>query len=238
MTKKELIHIITVFDEETVLSAANKLNISQPSLSQSIIKIEKNLGTNLFLRNGKHIVPTQVCKAIVEKGRATLEKWNYFENDIASIVNASKSEITIGLPSGLCRVFYYPYLEKEMKKNFPEIKLNLIEERSDKVEQMILSGNLDLGIIHSPLNNPNISSIPIYKSTNLLAVSKSNPFYESHPYKNLDYLTTVKLSEIKDAQFAIIQHHKEDFLLAEEFNESGFKPTNIVKKTSVWNNFI
>ena len=236
MTYRDLLYVVTVMDEGTISAAASILNISQPSLSQAITKIETQIGMDIFLRHGKHIVPTQFGTYFTEKARSVLEEWDKFNQDIDNFIATTKNTITVGVPAGLCRTLM-PYVLKEIRVKYPELKIKMIEERSTMIEQLLFEGKLDLGVLHSPLRNPTIGSIKCFNSTDMLAVSKSNDFVKSHPYTDLDHLTTVSLLDLKDTPFVMMHHAKEDILIGEILDKSGFKP-NVSMTTSIWYNVV
>ena len=236
MTYRDLLYIVTILDEGSVSAAANRLNISQPSLSQAVSKLETQIGMKLFLRNGKHLVPTQFGSFFGSRAREVLENWEVFEQEVNKYIIEKKKNIIVGAPAGLCRTLM-PYVLDELEKDHPELTVTVLEQRSVEIEQHLFEGSLDLGILHSPLYNQNIGSIRCFTTTDMLAVSRCNPFVKTHPYRDLDHLTTVDLNDLGDTPFVMMRHKKEDVLIGEILADSGFRP-NICKTTSIWFNVV
>ena len=236
MTYRDLLYVVAIYDEGSVSAAAARLNISQPSLSQALSKTESEIGMKLFLRYAKHLVPTPFGTYFVSKARVVLESWEVFEQDINKYIIEKKKNIVVGVPAGLCRTLM-PYVLKALEKDHPELKITVMEQRSTEIEQHLFEGSLDLGILHSPLYNQNLGSISCFFTTDLLAVSKCNPFVKTHPYSGPDSLTTVSLNDLGDTPFVMMRHKKEDVLINEILSESGFRP-NICKTTSIWFNVV
>ncbi len=236
MTYRDLLYIVTILDEGSVSAAANRLNISQPSLSQAVSKLESQIGMKLFLRYGKHLAPTQFGSFFAARAREVLGNWEVFEQEVNKYIIEKKKNIIVGAPAGLCRTLL-PYVLSELEKDHPELKITVLEQRSVEIEQHLFDGILDLGVLHSPLYNPNIGNISCFTTTDMLGVSRCNSFVKSHPYRDLDHLTTVSLNDLGDTPFVMMRHKKEDVLINGILSDSGFCP-NICKTTSIWFNVV
>ena len=236
MTYRDLLYIVTILDEGSVSAAANRLNISQPSLSQAVSKLESQIGMKLFLRYGKHLAPTQFGSFFAARAREVLGNWEVFEQEVNKYIIEKKKNIIVGAPAGLCRTLL-PYVLSELEKDHPELKITVLEQRSVEIEQHLFEGSLDLGVLHSPLYNPNIGNISCFTTTDMLGVSRCNSFVKSHPYRDLDHLTTVSLNDLGDTPFVMMRHKKEDVLINGILSDSGFCP-NICKTTSIWFNVV
>jgi DNA-binding transcriptional LysR family regulator len=236
MTYRDLLYIVTILDEGSVSAAANRLNISQPSLSQAVSKLESQIGMKLFLRYGKHLAPTQFGSFFAARAREVLGNWEVFEQEVNKYIIEKKKNIIVGAPAGLCRTLL-PYVLSELEKDHPELKITVLEQRSVEIEQHLFEGSLDLGVLHSPLYNPNIGNISCFTTPDMLGVSRCNSFVKSHPYRDLDHLTTVSLNDLGDTPFVMMRHKKADVLINGILSDSGFCP-NICKTTSIWFNVV
>ena len=85
MTSRELEYIKTVADEKSISAAARKLYIAQPSLSQSLQRIEENLGAHLFNRTPSGLTLTYAGKRCYQMACQVLKIYSDFETEISDI---------------------------------------------------------------------------------------------------------------------------------------------------------
>ena len=78
MTSRELEYIKTVADEKSISAAARKLYIAQPSLSQSLQRIEENLDAHLFNRTPSGLTLTYAGKRCYQSSKSPVSKYSVF----------------------------------------------------------------------------------------------------------------------------------------------------------------
>ena len=103
MTYKDILYVITIYEEGSFSAAARKLYISQSALSQAIRKLETEFGMELFLRSGGSSEPTKACHIFVEQGRQVLQVWNQFESEMHIYAKRKQSDLSIGMPALLLK---------------------------------------------------------------------------------------------------------------------------------------
>lgn len=151
MDIRRLKHFVTLAETLHFGKAAEKLNMTQPPLSQSIMVLEKELGGALFIRTKRNVSLTSFG-----------EQWLIHVKDALSGVN-SLSEIADRLKNGesgrldlsFISVVDYsilPDLVRNFRQSYPEVELRLTEATSDIQLMAILDEKMDAGIIIAPLN--------------------------------------------------------------------------------------
>ena len=234
MTYKELFYVITICDEGSFSAAAQKLYISQSALSQSVRKVEQEFGMVLFSRNGVRAEPTKAGRYFLEQGRFLLQSWSDFDKKMHLFVESSQHELTVGLSAGLVKNLL-PFVIPRFETAHPNVKLNIIEERSNTLELLAMQDSINLCVVQEPVYIEVVGRTQVFQSELLLAVPKTHPFCQQHPYLGLDHLETVDLSEFRNDPFALLKHQRIDYLWEPLFAEAGFKPV-IYRRSSVWNN--
>jgi len=235
MTNKELLYIITAFDEGSFLYAAKKLFISQSALSQSIRKIESELSMELFTNLGNRIMPTDACKHLVEIGRPLLNSWQTFEKEMSLYSQKQQATLVVGMNAFMTK-YFRPYISQEFSRRFPNIKAKYIEDHSGVLNELVQTKALDLCLMRRSRAHPNLENELLFASQLLLAVPKNHPFAISHPYKGLDCLETVSLSELRNEPFAILKSTNfGSSIINPLFEEAGFQP-NIYAESYTWDN--
>ena len=234
MTYKELLYVTTIFDEGSFSAAAKKLYISQSALSQTVRKTEQEFGLVLFSRNGIRAEPTKAGQYFIEQGRNVLQAWDEFDRKLHFYAESSQFEMTVGLPAGLVKNLL-PFVIPRFEETHPNVKLNIIEERSNTLELLAMQDSINLCVIHEPVYIEAVGRTRVFMSELLLAVPKTHPFCKQHPYQGLDHLESVDLSEFRTDAFSLLKHQRVDHMWDPIFTEAGFKPI-IYRRSSVWNN--
>ena len=236
MTYKDVFYVVTIYDEGSFSAAARKLYISQSALSQAIRKLEQELGIDLFLRSGTSSSATRACRLFVEQGRNVLQVWNQFESEMHLYASRRQSDLTVGLPALLLKNLL-PYFDPRFEKASPDTVLEVLEERSNALEKLAAQEAIDLCVVRGPLQNTALSSIRVLSPELLLAVPKDHPFCRSHPYRGLDQLEDVDLSELREESFSLLKHQRIEYIWKPLFHAAGFEP-KIYRYSSMWSNIV
>lgn len=209
MTSKELLYVKTVADEKNISRAAKKLFIAQPSLSQSIQRIEDTVGTPLFNRTNSGLTLTFAGERYYHMASQVLKMYEDFELEISDINNLKTGRIHMGITNHLGTLTLARVLPR-FREICSHVELHIVEETSSRLEKMLLSGNLDFVIMHAPPNSdlqPQIHYDIMGRDPFVLAMPPTHPLIgqavikEGYPYPVLD----VKL--LKNEKFLML--HRE-----------------------------
>ena len=236
MTIKDILYVITIYDEGSFSAAARKLYISQSALSQAVRKLEQELGIDLFIRSGASSDPTKACHLFAEQGRQVLQVWHQFENEMHIFARRKQSDLTVGMPALLLKNLL-PFFGPRFEQECPDISLDVLEERSNALEKLAAQETIDLCVVRGPLQNPRLSSIQVLAPELLLAVPKIHPFCARHPYRGLEQLEAVDLAELKDEPFSLLKHQRIEYIWRPLFQAAGFEP-KIYRQSSMWSNIV
>ena len=151
----------TVAKHNHMTKASEELHISQPAISQSIKKLEDQLGGTLFLRSNKGMSLTSEGKMFYEYVKGALELINNAENEFTSFKDLSKGEIKIGCSTTLTKLILINSL-KEFHKDYPNININIINDLTSNLINDLKLGKLDFVIFNESNikeNNLNLEKI-------------------------------------------------------------------------------
>lgn len=131
------------------IPAAKKLFIAQPSLSQSIQRIEDSVGLPLFNRTAGGLTLTFAGERYYHMAVQVLKIYQDFELEVSDINNLKTGKIHLGTTNHLGTLALSKILPRfcDVCSN---IELTISEENSSKLEEMLMSGELDFAIMHSP----------------------------------------------------------------------------------------
>ena len=127
--------------------ASEELHISQPAISQSIKKLEDQLGGILFLRSNKGMELTEEGKMFYEYVKGALELISNAENEFTSFKDLSKGEIKIGCSTTLTKLILIDTI-KEFHAKYPNININITNDLTSNLVNDLKLGKLDFIIFN------------------------------------------------------------------------------------------
>ena len=125
--------------------ASEELFISQPAISQSIKKLESELGGTLFLRSNKGMELTEEGKMFYSYIKDALELINNAEAEFTSFKDLDKGEIKIGISTTLTKLVLMDKIQ-EFHKNYPNIDIKITNELTSNLIEDLKRGKLDFVI--------------------------------------------------------------------------------------------
>lgn len=174
MTPQQIKYVLTLTEEGSFSKAANKLFITQPSLSQYIANIEKQLGDKLFDRTTKPIRLTTLGRAYVETAKKISAIENNFSKIVDEIRNLENGELNIGT-STFRTAYLLPRSISEYHANHPGIQIHIIENEWDYLLEKLKNGDIDLiiGADNGPLEEYDVEVLASERV--YLAIPKAFP---------------------------------------------------------------
>lgn len=169
----QLRYVLAVADGGNFTRASERLNISQPSLSQQILNLEKELGHKLFHRLGRRAVPTEAGTAFIERARRILFEVESAAKEFSDSPSLER-RITVGAIPTLAP-YILPALISRSKKRFPNLQINIHEDFKSRLVHGIIEGELDIALVTLPVVDSRIHTEPILREPLLLAVGKTHP---------------------------------------------------------------
>lgn len=169
-SRKELVY--TVYQEGSISKAAQKLFVSQPSLSVMIQRIEEEVGVPLFDRTSK---PIRLTEAGAEYIKATEEMMHIekaFDNYLQACQDLQTGTLTIGSNQLLSSLVLPGYIGKFLDQH-PNIHLNLVDDNSVVLENLAMAGQLDL-VLDNHLMDSSIFEQHILRQEHLLLAVPRN----------------------------------------------------------------
>ncbi|SMP12693.1 DNA-binding transcriptional regulator, LysR family [Desulfurobacterium pacificum] len=137
-----------VYEQKSFSKAAERLGISQPTVSSHIQHLEDFLGKKLFDRTGKKVIPTPEAKVLYRYALDILKKRSEALSEILSIEKSSSGILKIGA-SNIPGDYLIPSALKKIKAYLPEVILHVEISDSSKVLKLLKENfpEIDLGIV-------------------------------------------------------------------------------------------
>lgn len=166
----------TVAKNKHMTKASEELHISQPAISQSIKKLEDELGGTLFLRSNKGMELTSEGKMFFEYVKGALELINNAENEFTSFKDLSKGEIKIGISTTLTKLILLEPLKK-FHLDYPNINISITNDLTSNLVNDLKLGKLDFIVFNE--SNIKESNLELLKLKELKQGFMYNPtFYK------------------------------------------------------------
>ena len=150
MELHQLRYFCAVADSGSFSRAAEKCHVSQPSLSQQILKLESELGARLFDRLGRSVRLTEIGKRFLPRARAVLRELEAARGDVVESKDSVSGHVTIGVIPTVAPYFLPPILTA-FSKRFAESSVSVIEEITPVLLERLRGGSVDIAVLALPV---------------------------------------------------------------------------------------
>lgn len=170
MTLQQLNYFIAAIEYGTISKAAEALGVSQPSISDQLLRLENELGTHLFIRTNRRLILTEAGGKLEPYARATTLAATSGYNAVQSVRQMKDGVASFGTFSSAYQYFLVDLI-CEFRENYPGARLRIIGPNSSEVAQAVVDGEIEAGLVMLPISNKNlVISEPVW-STQLGYVS-------------------------------------------------------------------
>lgn len=209
MNLKQFRYVLTLADEGSFSRAAETLNIKQPSLSQYIKKIEKEVGMELFDRSGGDVRLTDAGRAYIDIGRKMLDLEHQLEGRFSDLASFKSGSIVIGI-SAHRSVALMPPIVSTFKSLYPGITLKIVERYRAVLVEAAEHGEFDLVITTLPVDTALFTYETLFVEENVVASKK--PLSSEGGAK----FPVISASALNDLSFVMLN---EEHLMQRELDE-------------------
>ena len=161
MTLTQLSYMIAVAEAGNFTVAAEKVFVTQPTLSMQIQKLEDELGVQIFNRTKKPIRLTNVGEQILKQARNILAEAKRMDDIVAQEKGFIGGEFKLGIIPTVMPTLLPMFLNAFINKH-PKINLKIQELNTDSIINQLKEGKIDAGIAATPLKYDNIEERPLY----------------------------------------------------------------------------
>ena len=146
MRLEQLRYIIEIADTGSFTMASERLFIAQPSVSQAVTALEKELNMTLFTRYRTGAVPTPLGLKVIAHAREVIKSVGEIEKLSVGDYSKINSRVTIGAIPTLSAVIL-PKVIRHFRDVFPNVSLRIREEGTERIIKDCLSGDANLGLV-------------------------------------------------------------------------------------------
>ncbi len=146
MTLQQLEYVWPWPDHGQFLKAAEACEVTQPTLSSMIQKLEEELGAKLFDRRSKPVVPTAVGRVVVEQARELLSGARRLRDRVDEQQNAVSGEFRVAVLPTIAP-YLLPRFLPEFSRKYPQVDLQISEMKTADVKRALAKGEIDAAIV-------------------------------------------------------------------------------------------
>lgn len=164
---------ITIYDTRSVSIAAERLNITQPSVSHSLSRLRYIFKDHLFNRTKDGMIPTAFSIQLYESLNQPLLD---IENKISEVTNfdISSSERCFKIAlTDIGGLYFLPKIYEKLEKIAPNISLEVVTLEMNKLTDWLITGKIDVAICNKNLEDNNLSSQKLFKEKYVCLLSKN-----------------------------------------------------------------
>jgi len=186
MNLKDLRYVIAIAETGSFSKAAERCFVSQPALSSQVRKLEETLGVKIFDRGSREVVPTEAGAVVVAHARRIVREAELLVNAVKAAGAREGAPVSLGAFPTLAP-YLFPRLVPALTERHPELRLTLIEEKTDTLLAMLHEGRLDLALLALPVPLEGLEARSLFSEDFLVCVRGDHPLAsaESLHYEDL-----------------------------------------------------
>jgi DNA-binding transcriptional LysR family regulator len=170
---QQLQGFVAVAERGSFRAAADQINLSAPALSRRIDKLETILGARLFHRTTREVELTPLGRVFLERARTALDDLEAAMLGISDIAVHRGGRVTVAcVPSAA--LYFLPSVISSFSRNYPGIRVRVVDETMNLVLQSVLSGDADFGIGFMNTLMPEIAFEAIHSDPFVLAMPRTH----------------------------------------------------------------
>ena len=196
MNIRDLEYLIALAEFKHFRKAADACNVSQPTLSGQIRKLEDELGAVLLERTSRKVLFTQAGLTLVEQAKAVLREVKILREMASNQGKDMSGPILIGVIPTL-GPYISPIILPNLQLLFPELEIYIYELPTNELLEQLESGQLDCGILSLSKETEPFIEVPIFNEKMLLAVSTQHSWAKEE---------TLDLARLRDKEMLMLDN--------------------------------
>ena len=174
MNLRDLQYVVAVADHGHFGRAAAACNVSQPTLSGQILKLEADLGVRIFEREGRAVAVAARAEPIVEHARRALAA----VAEVAAAARGARDPLAGPLRIGVIPTvgpYLLPYALPALIRDLPQAPIAIVEDLTDRLLPLLVERKLDAAVIATDTGDRKLETLPLYDEPFLLVAALDHP---------------------------------------------------------------
>ncbi|KAF1050213.1 transcriptional regulator CynR [Xylophilus sp.] len=224
MEIRQLRYFLSVAETEHLTQSADALYVTQSTLSHGLRQLEAELGVALFDRVGRGLRLSQAGTVFRAHAARALQELEAGRMALADLAGLQSGVLTVGvIPTFL--MHFVPDAVASFNAAYPNVRVTVRDLRAGEIEELLIAGRLDLGVVFHPSAREEIEAEPLFEERLQLVV------HESHP---LAGRRSLRLAALADVPLALLPpSFATRRMIDAAFAEAGVRPQVRVEMESV-----
>lgn len=216
-------HFLTIADTQNLTRAAEHLRVPQPALSRELRELEASVGSALFSRHPRGVLLTPAGQIFRKRVETILRDIERVPAEVAASNDVLTGSLSLGMPLSMGRLLTAPLVEL-FREQLPQISLFLRDGISTQIKEGLLSRELDLGVLSTPLIEPQLQLEPLIEEPMVLVSPVRSGFDPARP---------VSLEQVAKLPLILSRRPNSARIIVEHALEAiGLVPTVVVETNS------
>lgn len=190
MEIRVLEYFLMLAKEGNITRAANRLHITQPTLSRQLSELEKELNTQLFIRGKRSIILTESGQLLVQRAQELINLVSKTERDLLESRNELIGTISIGCVESKASLLLVQWI-KSFREHQPCVVFDIVTGTGDDLREKLDRGLIDLAILLEPIETARYDSVRLNVSERWGVLLPT-----SHPLSTLDKINVEQLKSL------------------------------------------
>ena len=165
--------------------AADACNVTQPTLSAMIGKLEEELNAKLFDRNRQPICPTPVGEQVIRQAKEVLEQTNRIKDLVEEEKHSLEGTFRVGILPTIAP-YLLPRFFPQLMKKYPEMDIRVREMKTHEIKEALLQGDIDAGILATIEGLEKYSQLPLFYEKYVGYVSREDALFHKEVIRTSD----------------------------------------------------
>lgn len=161
MNLQQLEYIVAVDTWRHFSTAAEKCNVTQPTLSMMIQRLEEELDVKIFDRTKQPVVTTSIGSKVIEQARTILSEASQMKNLVRDQKGEAHGQLHIGIIPTVAP-YLLPLFLNDFLSKYPKVKLKISEFTTDQIISHLEKQQMDAGILATPLKLSSVKEQPLF----------------------------------------------------------------------------
>lgn len=228
MELRQLVYALQIAKELNFSRAAEKLHIAQPSLSQQLSKLEKEIGIRLFQRNTNSVELTYAGAVFMEKAQSIVGMVDQLRREMDDISQMRKGKLIVGsLPITGSHIL--PLVLPVFRERYPYIEIVLMEETTASLISLTASGHTDICLVSLPIDDEGLAYTTLIEEEICIAVPPDHPLAALEADGGC-----VPVSELRNEPFIVLKKGQGFREIALDLcRQAGFEPHIVFESANI-----
>ena len=169
MNLRQLRYFTRIVEAGNITRAAEQLYVAQPALGMQIRQLEESLGVELLSRHSRGVTPTRAGQALYERACEILSLIEEAEQQVAAAGRFDNEVVVLGLTNGFMNIVARDLILQARRK-LPEVKLEITEERSAVLVDILERHEIDMALAYEVHERPGLLRVPLVDEEKLFVV--------------------------------------------------------------------